>query len=108
MNLYTPRRPFVRTSSPESVTDPGESGKLRADASGPLRGRGLALPAKASAVFFFVAQGDTGYGTAATAGVGSRQGCWSRSMAQQRTTSLRATATMACFLCVLPPCVKRW
>jgi hypothetical protein len=74
MNLYTPRRPFVRASSPESVTDPGESGKLRADTSGPLRGRGPALPARPAPPFFFQDPSPADYGTAAGAGVESRQG----------------------------------
>src|SRR5262249_42800831 len=73
MNLYTPRRPFVRSSSPESATDPGGSGKLRADAWGPLLGRGPALSLSASAVFFFPGPGAADYGTAAGAAVGSRQ-----------------------------------
>jgi hypothetical protein len=31
----------------------------------------------------------------------------SLSIAQQRTNSLRATATIACFFRALPPCVRR-
>src|SRR5262249_255678 len=43
------------------------------------------------------------------AGTGAcRQAVPSRSFAQPRPSSLRATATIACFLRVLPPCVSRW
>jgi hypothetical protein len=46
------------------------------------------------------AEGDAGV-------TGSRQGFWSRNIAQQRTNNFRAKATIACFLCVLPPGVSR-
>src|SRR6516225_1444469 len=51
---------------------------------------------------------DAGQVAAAAAGIASaRQTVPSRSIAQQRTSSLRARATIACFLRVLPPWVSR-
>jgi hypothetical protein len=116
MHLDTPRRPFVRTSSPDnsgSLRYParhGGSPKLRADVTGPCasisavsslgHGAWLAeLPALAN---------DQSAAEAVAAANGSRHLALSRNIAQQRTSSLRARATMACFLRVLPPCVKRW
>ena len=99
----TPRRPFVRTSSATANCQHG-SPKLRAGATGPLdvgfrqaragRAAARARPSRAQA-------------GAASAGLPSRQGALSRSIAQQRTSSFRARATMACFLRALPR-LSRW
>ena len=92
-NLYTPRRPFVRPPSggkpPRVQSGPSWRDWLPLASSVITGERGLA--------------GEPGRRHAVAAGTGSaRHGTPSRSMAQHRTRSFRATAMMACFLRALP------
>src|SRR5262245_56322377 len=89
------------------------SDQLRADATHPSGLSWRSLEHRSAEVLCLyppdadrVAQGDD----AATAGAaaGPRQGCRSRSIAQQRTSSLRARATIACFLRARPALSRRY
>jgi len=99
----------LRSGHP-SVTSNCHSGstKLRADATGPSGFPHLGVVARASRATRDARCRPAYVGAVGAAGTGSlRQTVPSRSIAQQRTSSLRANATIACFLRVLPPCVRR-
>jgi hypothetical protein len=94
-----------------TLANSGGSPKLRADVTGPFAGITQRFQASAAGLGLAELAALTNDQTAAevlVAGNGSRQRVLSRNIAQERTSSLRARATIACFLCVLPPCVKRW
>jgi hypothetical protein len=97
-NLDTPRRPFVRTSSVTAGYHHGST-KLRADATGSLRRSPRRSPPGSLRPRLppLLAPAQAEVGTTS-----SRHGALSRSIAHSRTSSRRASATIACFLRAFP------